>query len=161
MPFRVNSLAPFPRTPAIYAACIRNSACAAPSPSSGIPAPPPGSILRGCACSSPNRSCCNSNNLVRACPRPLPKRGALSAGKGSPRDRTGAPTTSQHPLHGPHTTRASSAHLPPTRRNLTATAAKARVSSKRLRFGTVMRQGWPLDWRIDVTYGKAYRYGFT
>ncbi len=63
------------------AVCIRNLACAVLFASSGIPAPPPGSIRHGCVCSSPSRPCCNSNNLVRACPRPPAERGADRAGK--------------------------------------------------------------------------------
>ena len=63
------------------AVCIRNLACAVLFAASGIPAPPPGSILRGCVGSSPNRSCCNSSNLARACPTPPAKRGILRAGK--------------------------------------------------------------------------------
>jgi len=43
-----------------YGSCIRNLACAAPSPSSEIPVLFPGSIVRGCAGSSPNPFDCNS-----------------------------------------------------------------------------------------------------
>ena len=68
-----------------YGSCIRNLACAAPSPSSEIPVLFPGSIVRGCAGSSPNPFDCNSSDQPQVTPR----------------------TTSRHALHGPHTTPAA------------------------------------------------------
>ena len=123
------------------AICFASSACAGPSPSSEHPAPRPGSILRGCARSSPNPFSCNSSDLSRTAPETTPS-SALCAGIGSPRDQNGVPATYRHPLYPPHTTGGSSAHLPPASRNLTAPAAKAGVSGERVRFGRVMRQGW-------------------
>ena len=122
------------------AICVASSACAGPSPSSEHPAPRPGSILRGCARSSPNPFSCNSSDLSRTAPETTPS-SALCAGRGPPRDQNGAPATYRHPLHGPHTTRASSPHLPPPSRYLTASAVKAGGSGRRLRFGRVMLQG--------------------
>jgi hypothetical protein len=67
---------------------------------------------RGCAGFSPNPFSCNSSDLPRTAPGTIP-RSVQRAGKASHSDRTGAPAAYRHPLHGPHTTRPSSAHLPP------------------------------------------------
>ncbi|MBK7955101.1 MAG: hypothetical protein IPK02_14775 [Candidatus Accumulibacter sp.] len=92
--WRMSSI-PWHASPGSYATCIGNSVCAAPSPLSAVPAPLPGSIPRACACSSPNRSCCNSNNLPGPAQDLFPSAAHSRAReRSSPDDHNGAPTTS-------------------------------------------------------------------